>query len=469
MLIVMLNISMNIYSFLFNEISSSDAFEDENGNRYSYQYLENESAKVANWIKDQNWPTGSRILSQIPKSINQIVLYLGTIRSGMVYVPLNTAYTSEETKKIINDCDPIIHFQGDLNNFWNDYSESFSDVQKNQDDPAAIIYTSGTTGPSKGAILTHGNLISNTVAFDSILNWNNDVMIHCLPTFHAHGLFIALHSQFYRKGKSYWLEKFDVSLCLKFFPKSTLMMGVPTMYYRLVRSSNLNSEITRNIRAFISASAPLPRIVAESFYEKTGKEIIERYGTTESLVISSNPLKGKIKRGTVGLPLPGTELRIKNDEVEIKSSSLFCGYWNQKKSHLTEDGWFKTGDQGFLDSDGYLSITGRTKDVIISGGLKISPLEIESVIEQCKGVKESAVIGIPDQDYGEYPFAVVVADEIDVQEIKKTLALNLSKFKIPKAILMVKDLPKNDLGKIQKNILRSKVIDNITDGIIFYI
>lgn len=460
---------MDIYKFLFSSIPDAIAFEDIDGSTFTYSYLEEESAKVANWIKQNKLEKGSRILAQINKSISQVILYLGTVRSGLIYVPLNPSYMEKETQRIIEDCKPILHFKGNIENFWKDQSTKFEIEDLYETDPAAVVYTSGTTGLSKGVILTHKNLISNVLDFDSILEWNNDVLIHCLPTFHAHGLFIALHAQFYRKGKTLWMNKFNAEECIKYMPRATLMMGVPTIYHRLVESKNLNKEISKNIRAFISASAPLPKSVAESFYKRTKKEIVERYGTTESLVIASNPLNGMIKRGTVGKVLPNTNLRIRDDEIEIKGDSVFAGYWNKKENYLTQDGWFPTGDQGKIDDQGYISITGRSKDIIISGGLKISPIEIESIIESCKGIKESAVIGIPDKEYGERPIAVIVGSDFNVQEIKQSLKSNLSKFKLPKAILQIDKLPKNDLGKIQKNILRSNVTDNIANGIIFYI
>ena len=449
---------MNLYTFLSNHFNTGTAFETITGKKWTYIDIERESAKVANCVANLGLPKGTVIATQLPKSVNNIFMYLGIIRAGMVYFPLDPTFTKTEAEFFLNDSGAIL-----LPDVWHDMPTVFHTVDVLDNHPAVMLYTSGTSGKSKGAILSHGSMRDNAVSFDKVLDWApNDRLLHCLPVFHAHGLLIATHAMLYRGSSCIWLDKFSVTDFIQALPKATIVMAVPTIYNRLLNS--ITPEVSRHVKAFISASAPLPSVTAEQFYLQTGKEIVEQYGTTESLRIASNPIN-KVKRGTVGKPIPGMNVRINDkDEIEIKGASIFLGY-HKLPSPLTDDGWFNTGDQGKFDEDGYLTIFGRTKDIIIHKGLKVVPSEIESVLEHCVGIKEVAVIGLPDIDAGESVCAVVIVDDtFDITHIKERIK-ELATFKQPTSVIVVDSFPKTPLGKIQKNKIRAAIAD--TSGTVY--
>jgi malonyl-CoA/methylmalonyl-CoA synthetase len=451
---------MNLYSFLSNHFNTGTVFEMLDGKKWTYNDLERESAKVANCVANLGLPKGSVIVTQLPKSVNNIFIYLGVIRAGMVYFPLDPTFTKTEVEFFLNDSGGIL-----LPEIWQDMPTVFHTIDVSDTHPAVMLYTSGTSGKSKGAILSHGSMRGNLLAFDKVLDWQpSDRLLHCLPVFHAHGLLIATHAMLYRGSSCIWLDKFSVSDCIQALPKVTIMMAVPTIYNRLLNS--ITPEVSKHMKAFISASAPLPSITAEQFYLQSGKEIVEQYGTTESLRITSNPIDN-VKRGTVGKTIPGMGVRINDrDEIEIKGDSLFLGY-HKLPSPFTEDGWFNTGDQGVFDKDGFLTIFGRTKDIIIHKGLKVVPSEVETVLEHCAGITEVAVIGLPDIDAGESVCAVIIADDkFDIANIKESIK-QLATFKKPTTLMVFETLPKTQLGKIQKNKIRAAITDNTMQGTIY--
>jgi malonyl-CoA/methylmalonyl-CoA synthetase len=451
---------MNLYTFLSKHFNNGTAFETLNGKIWTYIDIERESAKVANCVSNLGLPKGTVIATQLPKSVDNIFIYLGVIRAGMVYFPLDPSFTKTEVEFFLNDSGAIL-----LPDNWKDMSSNFSTAEVFDNHPAVMLYTSGTSGKSKGAILSHGSMKDNMLAFDQVLDWQpQDRMLHCLPVFHVHGLLIATHAMLYRGSSCIWLDKFSVTDCIEALPKVTIMMAVPTIYHRLLNA--ITPEVSKHMKAFISASAPLSSFTAEQFYLQSGKEIVEQYGTTESLRITSNPINN-IKRGTVGKPIPGMNVRINDkDEIEINGASLFLGY-HKLPSPFTEDGWFNTGDQGVFDEDGFLTIVGRTKDIIIHKGLKVVPTEVELVLEHCVGVKEVAVIGLPDIDAGESVCAVIISDDnFNISNIKEIIK-ELAPFKKPTTVILFDTLPKTQLGKIQKNKIRAAIADNTMQGTIY--
>jgi len=346
----------------------------------------------------------------------------------------------------------------------------------------AILYTSGTTGRSKGAMLTHQNLGSNAAVLQKFWGWQKgDVLLHALPIFHVHGLFVAAHGALINGSKMIWLPRLDVSQLIHHMPQATVMMGVPTFYVRLLADKGFNKHVARNMRLFVSGSAPLLTETFNSFHEVIGQPILERYGMSETVMLVSNPYKGKRVGGSVGLPLPGVKVRVVNENnkpcavneigsIQVKGPNVFAGYWRMPEKtaeEFTKDGWFKTGDVGRWGGpanggnapDDYLCIVGRSKDLIISGGYNVYPKEIESFIDDMDGVDESAVIGIPHPDFGEAVMAVVVAKagaKLDAQAMINTLKTQIANFKVPKRLEIVSDLPRNAMGKVQKNVLREQ-------------
>jgi len=451
---------MNLYSFLSKHFNSGIVFETLNGKTWTYSDIEQESARVANCIVNLGLPLGTVIATQSQKSVDNIFMYLGVIRAGMVYFPLDPNFTKTEVEFFLDDSNAVM-----LPNDWRDMSNEFNTIDVADTHPAVMLYTSGTSGKSKGAILSHGSMRANVLAFDQVLDWQpHDRMLHCLPVFHAHGLLIATHAMLYRGSSCIWLDKFSVTDFIQALPKITIVMAVPTIYHRLLNS--ITPELAKHVKAFISASAPLSSFTAEQFYLQSGKEIVEQYGTTESLRITSNPIN-RVKRGTVGKPIPGMSVRINNkDEIEIKADSLFLGYY-KLPSPFTEDGWFNTGDQGVFDEEGFLTIFGRTKDIIIHKGLKVVPIEVELVLEHCIGVKEVAVIGLPDSDAGESVCAVIIADDtFNISNVKERIT-ELATFKQPTTVMVFDTLPKTPLGKIQKNKIRAAIADNTTHRTVY--
>ena len=474
----------------------------QQGVPYSWNDLHQATAKIAHLLTSLNLPKGARIVSHVEKSPEALLLYLATLRAGFIFVPLNTAYQSAEMRYFIEDAQPSVVVCSPKNFGWLaqlafqlgcEHVFTLDDILPNQgsllqraaplpgdyptvhssaDDIASIIYTSGTTGKSKGAMLSHGNLSSNAHALQTAWQWqSSDVLLHCLPLFHVHGLFISCHVALLSGSRMIFLPKFDAHKALALMNQSTVFMGVPTYYVRLLEQPGLSQAPCRTIRLFISGSAPLLTETFHAFQQRTGHTLLERYGMSETNIICSNPSQGEGKAGTVGRALAGQQVRIVTDDgqpcdsgvvghIEVKGPNVFKGYWrNPEKTALafTADGYFKTGDLGKLDGDHYLTIVGRSKDLIISGGYNIYPKEIELLLDALPGVVESAVIGIPHTDFGEAVCAVLVCDRpVDTDQLIVTLKTQVANFKVPKKMVIVDELPRNSMGKVQKNLLRTR-------------
>jgi malonyl-CoA/methylmalonyl-CoA synthetase len=404
---------------------------------------------------------GNRVLVQAEKSIESALLYLACLRTGLVYVPLNTAYTAAELAWFVEDAEPALVFApGHRDLAGLDAAPAdFETVARSADDLAAILYTSGTTGRSKGAMLSHGNLASNALVLKDYWRWqSSDVLVHALPIYHVHGLFVALHGALLAGATMLWHESFDADAVIGDLARATILMGVPTFYTRLLASPRLTREATAGMRLFVSGSAPLLESTFREFEARTGHAILERYGMTEAGMICSNPYEGERIPGTVGYPLPGVEARVVDEVLQIRGPNLFRGYWRQPGKTAEEmrpGGWFVTGDMAAVAGDGRVSIVGRAKDLIIAGGLNIYPREIELAIDALPGVAESAVIGLPHPDLGEGVAAIVVRSDPALDEAAVLAGLgDLARFKRPRLILFVESLPRNAMGKVQKSALR---------------
>jgi malonyl-CoA/methylmalonyl-CoA synthetase len=404
---------------------------------------------------------GARVAVQAAKSPEYLLLYLACVRAGAVFLPMNTAYTSAEVAHLVDDAEPAIVLDDDgVTALAAVPDVPFDDVTVAPDDLAAMLYTSGTTGRPKGAMLSHRNLASNAAALTRLWGFTaDDVLLHVLPVFHMHGLFVAVNCALVSGSSMVYLPKFDVDAVLTELPRCTVMMGVPTLYTRLLDDTRFSHGVCDGMRLFTSGSAPLLAATHSQFFDRTGHTILERYGMTETAMITSNPLDGERRPGTVGKPLPGVEVRIAGDGViEVRGPNVFTGYWKRPELAATEftaDGWFRTGDIGEFDADGYLSIIGRAKDLVISGGLNVYPREVEEVIDSLDGVVESAVIGVPDPDLGEAVVAVVVGD-VDPEGIRAAARKRLAGFKVPKRVEVVDALPRNAMGKVEKATLRAQ-------------
>ncbi len=498
----------NLYALFesrFPQDRSDCCIETHDGLFYTWNDLERATAKLANLLTSLNLPKDSRIAVQVEKSPEALMLYLATIRAGYVYLPLNTAYRAAEIEYFIDNAEPAVvvcspqHFgwvsqiafksgtrhvftlgddrQGSLLVRAALQSNRFATVERRPDDLAAILYTSGTTGRSKGAMLTHDNLASNAKVLQEYWHWQaSDVLLHALPLFHVHGLFVASHGALLNGSKMIFLPKFDAAEVMRHLARSTVFMGVPTYYVRLLAESAFDRIACTNMRLFVSGSAPLLTDTFNEFIERTGHTILERYGMSETTMLVSNPYDGKRIGGTVGLPLPGVSVRVvKNDgtpcandeigDIRVKGPNVFKGYWRMPEKtaeEFTPDGYFKTGDVGKFDANGYLAIVGRSKDLIISGGYNVYPKEIESFIDEMDGVAESAVIGVPHRDFGEAVTAVVVARSgapISDADVIGYLKSRIANFKVPKRVFFLPDLPRNTMGKVQKNVLREQFKD----------
>jgi malonyl-CoA/methylmalonyl-CoA synthetase len=504
---------MNLFTVLesgFPKDKKSCAIETQDGLYYSWDDLEKATSKLANLLAGLKLPAGSRVAVQVEKSPEALFLYLATLKAGLVYLPLNTAYQEAEMEYFIGNAKPGVVVCSPKNFSWISkvafkegtkhvftlgeerdgslleraagLSDKFKTVARSGDDLAAILYTSGTTGRSKGAMLSHGNLSSNAKVLKDFWAWKKgDVLLHALPIFHVHGLFVASHGALLNGSKMIWLPRLDVKQLIKFMPRSTILMGVPTFYVRLLAEPSFTKATCKNMRLFIAGSAPLLTETFNDFIKRTGHTILERYGMSETAMLVSNPYKGKRVAGSVGLPLPKTQVRIIDDEgricgvnqigaIQVKGPNIFKGYWQmpeKTKEEFTSDGWFKTGDMGRWGGetssgpvpDDYVCIVGRSKDLIISGGYNVYPKEIESFIDDMPGVDETAVIGIPHPDFGEAVMAVIVAKagaKLDGAKIIAELKSKIANFKVPKRIEIVKELPRNAMGKVQKNLLRQQ-------------
>jgi malonyl-CoA/methylmalonyl-CoA synthetase len=458
----------NLYALLasrFPADRTTPAFEMLDGAAVSYGALEAGVGRLAALLRAKGVAPGDRVAVQAPKSIEAAMLYLAVLKIGAVFLPLNTAYTKAEVDYFVADAEPAL-FVTDAVALAAEAAGLAPDEATHEaapDDLAAIVYTSGTTGRSKGAMLSHGALAANGLALTQAWGFSGaDVLLHALPIYHVHGLFIALHCVFLAGARALWLPKFDETEVLAGLARSSVMMGVPTYYARLLADARFTQQAARNMRLFISGSAPLLPSTFAEFEARAGQPLLERYGMSEAAVIASNPLAGARIAGSVGYPLPGVALRVGDDGiVQIKGPSVTSGYWrNREKSAeaFTADGYFITGDVGRLDPDGRVWLSGRSSDLIISGGLNVYPKEIELVLDELPGVVESAVIGLPHPDFGEAVVAVVAGAGEEAALIAATRE-QLAAFKRPKRVFFVDDLPRNAMGKVLKAELRSRYAD----------
>jgi malonyl-CoA/methylmalonyl-CoA synthetase len=473
------------------------------GTTLSYGDMLDRTGQLANALVLAGVEPGDRVAVQVEKSVENFLVYLATLRAGAIYLPLNTAYTLAELDYFIGDaepklvvCDPAKHQglaqiaeqrgvasvetldargQGSLIDAAGKAPKDFADVPREDNDLAAILYTSGTTGRSKGAMLTHRNLSSNAETLRDYWQFTDrDILLHALPIYHTHGLFVAGNTIMFAGGAMIFLPKFEADEVMRYLPKATSMMGVPTFYTRLLKHAGLTKEACAHMRLFTSGSAPLLAETHDEFRAKTGHAILERYGMTETSMNTSNPYDGDRIAGTVGFPLPDVEVRIAEADsgkvlprgeigvIEVRGPNVFPGYWrmpDKTRAEFRADGFFITGDVGKIDERGYVHIVGRAKDLIISGGFNVYPKEVESEIDALPGVVESAVIGCPHPDFGEGVTAVVVLKKDAIADEKALIANlegRLAKFKLPKRVIFVDDLPRNTMGKVQKNVLREQ-------------
>jgi malonyl-CoA/methylmalonyl-CoA synthetase len=471
----------------------------------SYEALDRASARYAGMLTALGVRKGDRVAVQTGKSIEMLMLYLGCIRAGAVFLPLNPAYTAGELGYFLSDaepvlfvCDPARHAdalgfaggvrvetlgvagEGTLPALAEGMTEHFITIACADDDLAAILYTSGTTGRSKGAMLTHANLASNALTL--VDHWRfsgNDVLLHALPIFHTHGLFVATNVVLAAGASMIFQRGFDAAAVMAALPRATVMMGVPTFYIRLLGEAAFDRALVGHMRLFISGSAPLSADIHREFAERTGHAILERYGMTETNMNTSNPYDGERRAGTVGLPLPGVSIRIADPEtgtvlpsgdvgvIEIAGPNVFKGYWRmpEKTAQEFRDGYFISGDLGFIDERGYVSIAGRAKDLIIAGGYNIYPAEVEAALDELPQVHESAVIGVSHPDLGEGVVAVVVPRDpafTDGDALIAALTERLARFKQPRRVYLLPELPKNTMGKVQKTVLRERYADAFT-------
>jgi len=513
----------NLYALIESRMprdTTAACLEVPDGPVYSWRDLHHGSARIAGWLASLGVGRNAdgsppRIAVQVEKSPEAVMLYLAALRAGFAYVPLNTAYQSAEIAYFLDDVRPAVFVctpqrlaelaplaeqagclrlmtlgedrDGSLLEAATPFPDRFNTVPRGHADLAAILYTSGTTGRSKGAMLTHGNLSSNARVLDEFWGFREereaggqDVLLHALPIFHVHGLFVALHAALLAGARMLFLPRFEPQRVISLLPRATVFMGVPTYYTRLLAEARLDRHVCRHMRLFVSGSAPLLAETFDEFRRRSGHTILERYGMSETVMLVSNPYFGTAREriaGTVGVPLPGVELRVTGDDgsrcaageignVEVRGPNVFAGYWKMPEKtaeEFTADGWFRTGDVGRFGGEGrpetYLTLVGRSKDLIISGGYNVYPKEIESLIDDLPGVVESAVIGLPHPDFGEAVAAVVVGareSATSAEEIVARLRGQIANFKLPKRVWVVDELPRNAMGKVQKNLLRER-------------
>jgi malonyl-CoA/methylmalonyl-CoA synthetase len=509
------NMNQNVYTVLASGFPKSDTAPCmilADGRAWTYADVERASGRMANLIVALGLKPGDRVAAQVEKTPEALVLYLAAVRAGMVFLPLNPAYQRHELDYFLRDAQPGLFVcrpqmraladelatnarvpggctvlelddagRGSLIDAAAPHADAFATVERTSADLAAILYTSGTTGRSKGAMLSHGNLAHNARTLHAYWRFQpGDVLLHMLPTFHVHGLFVACHCALLNGSAMFFEPKFDAARAMKLLPQATVFMGVPTYYVRLLLDPAFGRETCRNMRLFVSGSAPLLKETFDDFKLRSGHTILERYGMTEGGMFTSNPYEGERRGGTVGFPLPGTELRIVGADdtaikagtvggIQVRGDNVFVGYWRmpeKTKEEFTADGFFRTGDMGSVDADGYVTISGRSKDLVITGGLNVYPKEIEELIDALPGVVESAVIGLPHPDFGEAVSVVVVRQKnpagkaLSEASIIAAVKGELANFKVPKWVYLVDELPRNAMGKVQKNILRQQYSRN---------
>ncbi|MBT4520006.1 MAG: malonyl-CoA synthase [Halieaceae bacterium] len=473
---------------------------------YTYTDVLVESARIANFLIHLGARPGDRITVQVDKSPEVVCLYLACLRAGLVYHPLNTAYKASELEYFLDNAEPRIvvcmaqsfslfsslaeatgieqvltleaDSSGSLLRGAAEHPHSFDTVNCQSDDLAALLYSSGTTGRPKGIMLSHGNLASNGTTL--VEQWgfgSDDCLLHALPVFHVHGLFVAIHCVLLSGASMRWLNKFDAARTMAFLPNCSVMMGVPTYYTRLLAEADFDTDTCAGMRLFISGSAPLLAETFDEFQARTGHTIIERYGMTETGMNTSNPLRGERRAGTVGPPLPGVDARVVDagghtlaadeaGDLQVRGPNVFLGYWRMPEKtteDFTDDGFFNTGDKASISKDGYISIVGRAKDMVICGGLNVYPKEIEQLLDELKGVRESAVIGVAHPDFGEAVVAIIVPEvesALKEREIIDFSKARLANFKAPKRVFFLDELPRNAMGKVQKNLLRERFANN---------
>ena len=483
---------MNLYSRIERALAGATgpALRCDGGATWSCATLIAQAERMAAALLGLGVGVDDRVLVQVEKTPQAVALYLACLKIGAIYAPLNSAYTEAELRYFLEDLAPALLVAnaplgggvptatldaaggGSLPEAASGARPLRATTPRADDDIAAVIYTSGTTGRSKGAMLTHGNLASNAETLCAYWGWrDDDVLLHALPLFHVHGLFVALHCAFLNATPVVFLPRFDADQVLRWLPEATVMMGVPTFYTRMLQTPGLDAERCRRMRLFICGSAPLTEQTWNAFRARTGHRILERYGMSETLMNTSNPLRGDRRAGTVGFPLPGVAARIADADgaplpagevggIEVRGPNVFKGYWRmseETRKAFRDDGFFITGDLGAMAADGRITIVGRAKDVVISGGLNVYPKEVETLLDQLPGVVESAVFGVPHPDFGEAVVAALVCTEaVNQAQVDAFLAPNLARFKQPKAVLRVDELPRNALGKVRKNTLRER-------------
>ena len=498
----------NLYAFLeahFPSDRSATCLETPGGAVWTWADVEAESARYAHLLCERGVVSGERVAVRVEKSPQAFALYLACLRAGAVYLPLNPACPERELDHFLGDAGPRVvvaqpasvdrlavlcerhgvgelfslgaHGEGTLAEAGRARPERFDTVERAAGDLAALLYTSGTTGKPKGAMLTHANLSSNAEVLHAAWGFREgDVLLHMLPIFHTHGLFVACQTSLLNGSPMIFCPRFDPAEARRLLPRATVFMGVPTYYTRLLAEPGFGRDACAGMRLFVSGSAPLLEQTFHEFRERTGHTILERYGMTECGMSTSNPLDGERRAGTVGLPLPGVDLRVAGDDgvplgpggignIEFRGPNVFPGYWRMPEKtaeEFTADGFFRSGDMGRIGEDGYVAIVGRSKDLVISGGFNVYPKEVEHLIDRLDGVVESAVVGLPHPDFGEQVTAAVVREEhattLDEQAVIGALKADLVNFKIPKQVFFVDELPRNSMGKVQKGVLRDRLV-----------
>ena len=480
--------SQNLYALLasrFSGASGGICLELEDGRTHTYGDLEAQSARYANLLLGLGLKRGDRVAAQVEKSAESLFLYLGCLRAGLIYLPLNTAYQQAEIAYFVSDAEPAAAFCRPQAREWfagvphrlaldaaKDQPPSFKTVESAEHETACIVYTSGTTGRAKGSMLTHGNLASNALALHAFWKFRpGDVLIHSLPLFHVHGLFVALHTALLNATRILFLPRFEAKAVMDRLPRASVFMGVPTYYVRLLAEAALDRQLCKGMRLFVSGSAPLLTETFNEFRERTGHTILERYGMTETGMNTSNPYDGERRGGTVGVALPGVEVRVADEQdrpleagaiggIQVRGPNVMPGYWRlpeRRKDDFAADGFFRTGDLGSFDQDGYLSIVGREKDMVISGGYNVYPKEIEMLLDELAGVEESAAFGVPHADFGEAVTVAIVARpgaQLTEAGVIAHVKDRLANYKVPKRVVFVTELPRNAMGKVLKAELR---------------